>query len=204
MSVDAKTIVFFSLGNPGPMNRHSTGHLVLQELILQFGAKQLVKHGKYSYTSFENLVFVRSNAYMNESNQLLKAYLEDQRVSLQHTVLIILFDDFEINIPKVRMSLMKKNESHNGLKAVQNYLNSRPLLNTAIYKLGVGVGPKPQNASRDTMASWVLASFKMEEKQRLLDESMALVYGYVSYILDNDGVVGDCNKLNSRIAKEYQ
>lgn len=200
---DAKTVVFFSVGNPGPMNRHSAGHMVLQQLITEFGAKQLVKKSVYSITSFENLVFVKSNSYMNESNRLLKAYLDGERVNLQRLVLVVVYDDFEVNVPRVRISLMKKNESHNGIKAIQNFLSSQSLLNTAIYKLGVGVGPKPQNATKDTVASWVLSSFKMEEKQKIMDESMPLVFGYVSYILEN-GVINDCNKLNSRLANEYK
>lgn len=189
------TIVFFSVGNPGRMNRHSTGHYVLLHLISDFGATQLVKKGKYSVTSLGNVMFVKSNAYMNESGQLLRAFLSGEKI--RQCVIVVVFDDFELAMPKVRLQRFKANESHNGLKSVGRELQ---LQNVEGLKLGIGIGPKPQSASQNTMASWVLSDFKLEEKQQLLT-SLQAVYKYVDHIVSLEGAVGDCNKLNARITK---
>ncbi|EEQ38205.1 putative peptidyl-tRNA hydrolase [Clavispora lusitaniae] len=189
-------IVFFSIGNPGRMNRHSTGHYVLQHLVSDFGATQLVKKGKYSITSLDNVMFVKSNAYMNESGESLRAFLGNEKI--RQCILVVLFDDFELVMPKVRLQRLKQNESHNGIKSIGREIQSQ---NIEALKLGVGIGPKPQNASRDSMASWVLSDFKLEEKQ-LLSTSLQTIYKYVEHIISSDGEIGDCNKLNSRITKQ--
>lgn len=190
------SIVFFSVGNPGRMNRHSTGHYILQQLISEFGATQLVKKGKYSVTSLDNVIFVKSNSYMNESGQLLRAFLTVERI--RQCVIVVVFDDFELALPKVRLQRFKNNESHNGLKSVARELQLQGIDGL---KLGVGIGPKPHNASQATMASWVLSDFKLEEKQ-LLSTSLQAVYKYVNRVVSLEGAVGDCNKLNARITKE--
>lgn len=189
------TIVFFSIGNPGPQNRHSVGHIVLKQLVDAFEAKQLVKHGKYSLTRLDNIVFVKSNAYMNESGALLRAFLANERVG--KCTIVVVYDDFELDLPKVRLQALRKNESHNGIKAVQKEVYSLP---HTVYKLGIGVGPKPQGASKDTMAAFVLSDFTPQQKQQIPD-AMQAVFEYIHRIIDADGEVGDTNKLNSQVSK---
>lgn len=178
------------------MNRHSTGHYILLHLISALGATQLVKKGKYSVTSLDNVMFVKSNSYMNESGQLLKAFLTAEKI--RQCVIVVVFDDFELAMPKVRLQRFKNNESHNGLKSVARELQLQGIEGL---KLGVGIGPKPQNASQSTMASWVLSDFKLDEKELLLT-SLQAVYKYVDVVISLEGEVGDCNKLNARITKE--
>lgn len=191
----SNTIVFFSIGNPGPQNRHSVGHLVLKQLTDAFETKQLVKKGKYSLTNLDNIMFVKSNAYMNESGRLLRAFLSSERIG--NCTIVVVYDDFELDLPKVRLQALKKNESHNGVKSVQKELLSLP---HQVYKLGVGVGPKPQGASKDAMANFVLSDFTLEQKLSI-PTAMEAVYEYVHRIIETDGEVGDCNKLNSLVTK---
>lgn len=192
--VNFRRLVIFSIGNPGTMNRHSAGHLVLKELIDGFGGKQLIKasgKGKYYSTAIDNITFVKSNAYMNESGEALKEYLQNEKVRAGQITLIVLYDEFDLPLSKVKLSLFKKNESHNGVKCVRALLlQSYPTI-TAV-KLGVGIGPKPQNASKDTIASWVLSSFRESEKRALLEASVPLVFSYIEAILQNNGVINDC------------
>lgn len=195
--VNDKELVIFSIGNPGPMNRHSAGHLVLKELVDGFNGKQLIKasgKGKYYYTAIDGIAFVKSNAYMNESGEALKQYLQNEKVRAGQITLIILYDEFDLPLNKVKLSPFKKNESHNGVKCVRNLLlQSYPTV--AAFKLGVGIGPKPQNASKDTMASWVLSNFKESEKQALLETSVPLVFKYIEAMLQNNGVIKDCQRI---------
>lgn len=200
---DSKQIVFYSIGNPGPITRHSVGHLALHEMIGSFRAKSLVKKSSYSITLFENLTFVKSNSYMNESNKLLKSFLEQECIRLSQIILVILYDDFELPIPKVKISTLKKNESHNGIKSLQKILSSQSSLST-IFKLGIGIGPKPSNPSKDTMSSWVLANFKQVEKENLMENAMSMMFGYVSHIIESNGDIKDCNKLNAKMTKVYK
>lgn len=189
-------IVFFSIGNPGPLSRHSVGHFVMKHLVDGLGAKQLTKKGKYSATTIDNVMLAKSNTYMNESAELLRQLLTRER--LGNSIIFIVYDDFDIDIPKVRVRDFKaKNESHNGIKSVWKLLQGNQ---HQCYKLGVGIGPKPSGANKDAMASFVLADFTPGEKEHLSD-SMDRVFTYVHEILQCDGDIGDVNKLNARVTK---
>lgn len=188
-------IVFFSLGNPGPINRHSTGHYVIKHLVDAFEAPPMTKKGKYSITNVDDVYFAKSNAYMNESGALLRDLLAGERV--RPCVIVVVYDDFELNMPKVRIQEFRKNDSHNGVKSVAQVLNAQAIQG---YKLGVGIGPKPLGASKNTMASWVLSKFTQEEL-RMLETSMQYVYKYVHKVIENEGEIADCSKLNAGITK---
>lgn len=188
-------IVLFSVGNPGPNNRHSAGHWVLQRLITGFGAKQLIKKAKYSITSMDNIYFVKSNAYMNESGDALRSFVNTEKLGL--CVVVVLYDDFEISMPKVRLRQIREKDSHNGIKSVARVVKEQSLEG---YLLGVGIGPKPSNATRDTMASWVLSPFTQDESKRL-EKSMDAVYKFINIIVSADGVIGDSNKITARVNK---
>lgn len=186
-------IVFFSLGNPGPINRHSTGHYVIKHLVEAFQAPPMTKKGKYSITHIYDVYFVKSNTYMNESGALLRDFLAGERV--RPCVVVIVYDDFELSMPKARIQQFQRNESHNGIKSVAQILNS---LAVQGYKLGVGIGPKPLG---NMMASWVLSKFTQQEMQ-MLEMSMQYVYKYVHKVIENEGEIADCGKLNAGITKE--
>lgn len=188
-------IVLFSIGNPGPITRHSAGHWVLQQLISVFNAKQLTKKAKYSITSMDNIYFVKSNVYMNESGDLLRQFLQGEKPG--PCKVFVLFDDFDINLPKVRLRPIREKDSHNGIKSMARAMKDQVIEG---YQLGVGIGPKPSNASRDTMARWVLSRFS-EQEHAMLEDSMMALYKYVDVIISSEGEVGDCIKLNARITK---
>ena len=110
--VAEKEFIIFSIGNPGSTNRHSTGHIVMKALIEYFGAKQLFKplsNSMYSMTEVDNIALVKSNNYMNDSNKLLKQYIEQEKIGLRQSVLIIVYDEFDLDLVKVKISTFKKN-----------------------------------------------------------------------------------------------
>ncbi|CUM49127.1 uncharacterized protein AC631_01199 [Debaryomyces fabryi] len=204
MSIIAeKQFIIFSIGNPGPINRHSTGHLVLKELIEYFDAKQLVKplsNSMYSMTEIDNLALVKSNSYINDSSKLLKQYIEQERIGLAQAVLVILYDEFDLDLGKVRISQFKKNESHNGVRSLKEYISRQPS-DLRVYKLGIGIGPKPSNATTSTMSSWVLSNYKPEEREIIDNVSIPLAIDYIDHIIDANGEIPDCSKLNASFTK---
>ena len=59
-------------------------------------------------------------------------------------------------------------------------------------------GPKPSNASKDTMGSWVLSKLTQPELEVLENITLDKVTAYLGEIV-RQGEVGDCGKLNSRM-----
>lgn len=188
-------IVIFSIGNPGQLHRHSVGHWVLNELVDFFEVEQLQRKGKFSKSTTHDGQFtlVKSNTYMNDSNLAFKPVSKSLSAD---TLVLVIYDDFDSNLGKVRLSRFKKNESHNGLKSIQKCFASADSEN--VYKLGIGIGPKPSNASKDTMGSWVLSKLTQPELEVLENITLDKVTAYLGEIV-RQGEVGDCGKLNSRM-----
>lgn len=149
-------------------------------------------------TSVNNLILVKSNAYMNESDKALKKFFDQNKLRSDQATVVIVFDDFEANLGKVKLSQFKKNESHNGIKSIQKAYKEYNF-----YKLGMGIGPKPNSATKDTMASWVLSGFRQSEKEELEAVTMPLVLDYMDYILEVEGDIADCNKVNAYFARPH-
>ncbi|KAI5951462.1 hypothetical protein KGF54_004536 [Candida jiufengensis] len=201
-------LILFSIGNPGPQNRHSTGHIMLKPLIdSSQNVKQLHTKSTYSITSNSNksIYFVKSNTYMNESSKAMERLFKDENLPFG-CLIIVLYDDFESNLPNVKLSNLKKNESHNGLKNLQKFTTSQ---NYKILKLGLAIGPKPQNSNKETMSSWVLSPFTLEQKQIFLTKSFELCTFYLAEIIEKiqeseNGELGDIGKFDARIKKMYK
>ncbi|RLV83603.1 Peptidyl-tRNA hydrolase [Meyerozyma sp. JA9] len=166
-------IVFFSVGNP-QRARHSAGHRVLEHLVQEYGTGALSRPPKTAYSvasDGEDVFFVRSESYMNESDRPLQQFLHHNRIRPGDSTLVIIHDDFERPLGTVGLSPARKNESHNGLKALKPVLDGISTMKVLV--MGVGIGPKPKSASSSTMSKWVLAPFS-EAEQRVFDTTTAI------------------------------
>lgn len=172
---------------------------MLKHLIHNYNAPQLANRAKYAISASSNgaLVFAKSTAYMNESSVLLGLLLRTERIGSQH-LLLVLYDDFEAPLGTVRLQNFKKQESHNGIKSVQKCLL---VCGVRAYKLGIGIGPKPQGASSASMASWVLSPMAPQEKAVLDHESLDLLIAIIELVVEMEGEPGDVNKFNARAKK---
>lgn len=196
-----RKILVLSVGNPGRSARHSVGHLGLKYLMEQIPCKQLVKpklKSSYSVSETDEYIFVKSNTYMNESSKALKDVIEDLKLSLAQLTVLVLYDDFESNIGTVKLGQFKKNESHGGIKDIKNYL-AKLSVDSQVFKLGIGIGPKPKDSTKDTMASWVLAPLKQGEMEVIEENSLPTLYIYIHTIMNTEGT--DVNKINSQVKK---
>lgn len=180
-------IYFFSVGNPGPANRHSVGHKVLQHLIHSSRAPQLVKKGTYSITSLADasITFVRSNIYMNDSGRLFASFVSQERVNFNSDVVLILYDDFDHKLGSAKVSLGSSSASHNGIKSIKKHMPSM-LQIPSIFKVAIGVGPKPTTTSRDTIASWVLSPFSVDQLLVLNEATMVKMDTLLDYVCVDD------------------
>ncbi|CCG21337.1 hypothetical protein CORT_0A09520 [Candida orthopsilosis Co 90-125] len=199
------SLVLFSIGNPGPSNRHSTGHIMLKLLLENYSStvKQLVPKSTYSMTSNadNSLIFIKSNTYMNESAKAWNKVISNEKLP-NGSIVIILYDDFENDIPSVKLSKFKKNESHNGVKNLMTVMQNET--SYLILKLGIGIGPKPAQASKATMSSWVLSPFTLEQKQTIMSQSFDLCLFYLQQIAEAGGEMGDVGKFDVRVKKQWK
>ncbi|CAK7893344.1 hypothetical protein CAAN1_08S01882 [[Candida] anglica] len=201
-----RRLVLFAVGNPGAMNRHSAGHYMLSHLASSSGLEIGDGNNYYSVGHSDELSLVKSLVYMNESGKALGSYLRATPLDSDSDALVILYDDFEVNSGKVKISPMKSLESHNGLSSCLKTIKKLHIDTQNIFKLGIGIGPKPKNTNPLQMSSWVLARFQEQELANLDSTALAMSLDYLQFIKSQPvkAVPEETSRLNKVFAKKFQ
>ena len=151
------------LGNPGDqysLTRHNIGQLVVDYLA---GTSTFSSHK--SKTNIADIkvagnpvTLVKSQGYMNETGQPLRALADFYKVSPDH--IIVIHDELDVPFKEIRLKLGGGDNGHNGLKSVSGNFTPN------YYRVRMGVG-RP-NGPQDP-ADFVLQRFNTSEMDQLED-----------------------------------
>ena len=155
------------LGNPGKKydnNRHNIGFLFLQEFAKNHSSSFVLKNKlKSNYTEFifEGVLYriFMPTTYMNNSGEAIRAIIDWFKIDKDK--LIIVVDDIDIPLGKIRVRKKGSSGGHNGLKSIINYLNSKEFLRI---RIGIGSPPLIENDKNYNTISHVLGNFSKSEK----------------------------------------
>ena len=155
------------LGNPGKKfdnNRHNIGFLFVQELAKKYSSKFIVKNKlKCNYSEFIVDQFIyrvfMPTTFMNNSGEAIKAIIDWFKVDKDR--LIIVVDDIDLPLGKIRVRKKGSSGGHNGLKSIINHLNSKEFLRI---RIGIGSPPLIENDKNYNTISHVLGNFSKPEK----------------------------------------
>ena len=155
------------LGNPGKKydnNRHNIGFLFLQEFAKNHTSSYVLKNKlKSNYTEFifEGVLYrlFMPTTYMNNSGEAIRAIIEWFKIDKDK--LIIVVDDIDIPLGKIRVRKKGSSGGHNGLKSIINYLNSKEFLRI---RIGIGSPPIIEKEKKFNTISHVLGNFSKPEK----------------------------------------
>ena len=160
------------LGNPGKKyykNRHNIGFLLIKKLIDKHNSKIILKSKlkcEYSEFSFNGTVYrvFMPITYMNNSGEAIRAIIDWFKIDKNQ--LIIIVDDIDLPLGKIRLRKKGSSGGHNGLKSIINYLKSEEFLRI---RIGIGSPPLIENEKKYNTISHVLGNFSKSE-QITLDE----------------------------------
>ncbi len=164
MTDDLKLLV--GLGNPGTeydKTRHNVGFMVLEEIarknncIFRESKKLFGKTCEYG-TGIEKTRLLMPNTYMNESGKSVRSATD--WFDFEKSQLIVLADDMDLPLGKIRVRSKGSSGGHNGLKSIINHLGT-----TEFKRLKIGIGA-PSNVQKDRKSktiSHVLGRFSKEE-----------------------------------------
>ena len=173
-------IIIAGLGNPGDeyeRTRHNTGFEVIDELVKEYGivldfAKHKAICGK-GIIEGEKVMLMKPQTYMNASGEAIadavnfyKLYPNDE--------LIVIYDDIDLPVGKIRVRESGSAGGHNGMKDIIEKLGTGEFV-----RVRVGVGAKPEEWD---LADWVLSRFPDEEKT-VMKEARKRAAGAVAAIL---------------------
>ncbi len=155
------------LGNPGEkynQTRHNIGFTALKKLAEKesVGFHQYKKiHGELAEIKIETRVvrILLPNTYMNESGRSIRAALD--WFGLEIDQLLVLVDDMDLPLGKLRLRNQGSSGGHNGLKSAIEHLGTNKFS-----RLRIGIGaPISVAKERKTMTiSHVLGKFTKTEK----------------------------------------
>jgi peptidyl-tRNA hydrolase, PTH1 family len=119
------------------------------------------------------LILVKPNTYMNLSGQAVKYWMNSEKVPIENVLVIL--DDIALPFGKIRLKGKGSDGGHNGLKSIQELLNST---NYARLRFGVGSDFRPGQ-----QADYVLGDWNSDESKGLperIEAARACVLDFVS------------------------
>ena len=135
-------ILIVGLGNPGKKyekTRHNAGFMVLDEL----EKKEL-----------PGVRFLKPDTFMNNSGNAVKK--EMQKLKLKNQNLIIIHDDIDIPLGKIKVSKGSGSAGHKGVESIIQSLGTKDFTR-------IRIGILPPEGKPEDVETFVLKNFKKEE-----------------------------------------
>ena len=183
------------LGNPGKgyiNSRHNIGFLLVEKFSKKYNSnfnfKSKIK-SLYSEVQLDDLTFklFMPNTYMNNSGEAVKAIVDWYKIDLNQ--LIILVDDIDLPLGKVRFRREGSSGGHNGLKSIIENLHTQKFNRI---RVGIGAPPNVKNIRKNDTISHVLGNISSEEKI-ILNK----VYDHVIKSLEQINITKEDHIINS-------
>lgn len=155
----AKLIV--GLGNPGDKyieTRHNVGFMFVdqmaKDLNLKFTVDKIFQAEMTStFINGEKIYLVKPLTFMNESGKAVHALLS--YYGLENDDLIVVYDDLDMNVGKLRFRKKGSAGGHNGIRSIIKHIDSQEFK-----RIKIGIGRPKQ---RMTVSHHVLGKFDQED-----------------------------------------
>jgi PTH1 family peptidyl-tRNA hydrolase len=149
------------LGNIGAEyehTRHNIGFDVLDVLVARY--KTTFQTDRYASVAIirnkgKELILIKPSTYMNLSGKAVQYWMQKEKILLEN--LLVITDDIALPTGKLRLRGKGSDGGHNGLKNIQEMLQT-----TNYARLRIGVG---NDFPKGKQADYVLGKWKEDEKE---------------------------------------
>ena len=182
------------LGNPGKKyinTRHNIGFDLIDSIANQYNfvliKKDKDKEIHKGLIGNNNCFLCKPQTYMNLSGPLIKEIISYYKIP--NSKILILHDDIDLKVGKVKIKIGGGNGGHNGLLSIDKNIESN-------YKrLRVGIG-RPNFKS--LVSTYVLKKFSKEDR-KLIDNIIKIVTQEFKLIFKNEALL--LNKISLELKK---
>ena len=182
------------LGNPGRKytnTPHNIGFAILNSIIREYDFKKykIDKSKEIFKGSINNktCLLCKPLTYMNMSGSVISEIKSFYKISVSK--IIIIHDDLDLALGKIKIKIGGGNAGHNGLKSIDDYIGKN-------YKrLRFGIG---HPGIKKLVNSYVLKEFNINDKKEV-SKKIELISSYFYLIFDNKSLF--LTKLFSNIKK---
>ncbi len=161
--------IIAGLGNPGAEyenTRHNTGRIILETVQKEFGDevkfnKKLNAHVSTGKMGKEKATFVAPDTFMNLSGRAIAPLVKSVKAALR---LVVIYDDFNLPLGKIRISFNRSSGGHNGIESIIKALKTEAFL-----RIRVGTAPENSKGNAKTphgdekIEKFILGKFKDDE-----------------------------------------
>ncbi|MBS1599532.1 MAG: aminoacyl-tRNA hydrolase [Bacteroidetes bacterium] len=168
------------IGNIGPEyagTRHNIGFDIADALVQKHGGSfTLERLASVSEIKWKGatLICIKPTTYVNLSGRAIKYWMDKKKISVER--ILVIADDIALPITKLRLRPTGSDAGHNGLKSVQEALNT-----TAYPRLRFGVGndfPKGRQVDyvlgRWNQLEFPLVKLKIEKSVELIESFVTM------------------------------
>lgn len=154
------------LGNPGDQYAYTwhncgflTAELLADKLDIEFNRSKF--NGIYGKgrVAGEDVLVVKPQTFMNNSGECVGQMARYFKIEPSHV--IIIYDDIDIAVGKIRVRPKGSAGTHNGMKSVIAHLGTQEFP-----RVRIGTGPVPEHMD---LISYVLAQISKEQRPVLMD-----------------------------------
>lgn len=167
--------IIVGLGNPGPqyeMTRHNAGRMMLSHILETHGeGSELALDKKLNALTAtvaigkEKAKLVAPETFMNKSGSSVKMLVKSVKAAEN---LVVIYDDFNLPIGRVKISFNRSSGGHNGLESIIKALKTEAFIR-------IRVGTAPENAKgnakvphgEEKIEKFILGKFKPDEIKTL-------------------------------------
>lgn len=154
-------MLIVGLGNPGEeykYTRHNSGYRVVDLLAKKLNIdinKEKFKgmFGECTYNG-KKVMVLKPTTYMNLSGESVVEAVNFYKLPLEDV--IVVYDDIDIEIGKIRIRPEGSSGTHNGMRNISDLLGSHDFP-----RIRVGIGKAPQGMD---LANFVLSKFSIDEQ----------------------------------------
>lgn len=179
------------LGNPGKKyikNRHNVGFMAIEQLAEENNiainkTKFSSLYGKGSIEKKE-VILIKPQTYMNLSGTSIVQFLKWHKIKPEK--LIVLYDDMDLPLGKIRIRPNGRSGGHNGLKSIIETINTQEFI-----RIRIGIDKPPPKVSPE---KYVLMNFNKGEIE-FIESGISAALNAIHCIL-KEGIDKAMNKYN--------
>lgn len=168
--------------------RHNIGFDVVDALAkdkeVVFTSKRYADIAEFKLKG-KTFMLIKPTTYMNLSGKAIKYWLDKENLPYEN--LLVVTDDLNLALGKIRIRKNGSDGGHNGLKSIQELLNSN------LYpRMRIGIG---NDFSKGRQVDFVLGTWTAEEKKIMEETVKKAGEAVISFVLE--GVDRAMNKFNT-------
>ncbi len=166
--------IIAGLGNPGEEyqnTRHNTGRMILDAIRKEYSKEEFVFNKKINALTAEGKIgrekvtFVAPETFMNNSGKAIGALVKSVKAAQK---LIVIYDDFNLPLGRIRISFNRSSGGHNGLESIIKAVKTKAFL-----RIRIGVAPETAKGLAKTphgdekIEKFILGPYKEDESKEL-------------------------------------